>query len=121
MPAQRPRASFEPLPPDLDLRELVENTPNFQYVDRISCDTIEERGIELFEKLVLLHVVINGKPLVIDGYENRLDPNTFTSRWLKGHHGSKGMSHHLLSYIELTHCSRECTRSYGGQTLTFVD
>lgn len=89
MPAQRPRASFEPIAPDFDLRELVENTENFQYVDRISVDTIAEQGIEQFERLVLLHVVIGGKPLVIDGYEDRLDPWIFTEKWLHDNHGDK--------------------------------
>ncbi|KAE9965238.1 hypothetical protein EG328_009887 [Venturia inaequalis] len=89
MPASRPRASFEPIAPDFDLRELVETTENFQYVDRISCDTIEEQGLEQFEKLILLHVVIGGKPLVVDGFEEKLDPWTFTPKWLKDNHGDK--------------------------------
>jgi hypothetical protein len=94
MPAQRPRASFEPIPPDFDLRELVESTENFQYVDRISCDAIEEQGLENFEKLILLHVIIGGKPLVVDGFEDRLDPWTFTSKWLHDNHGDKGCFAH---------------------------
>lgn len=105
MPAQRPRASFEPIPPDFDLRELVENTDNFQYVDRISVDTIAEQGIEQFEKLVLLHVVIGGKPLVIDGFEDRLDPWIFTEKWLRDNHGDKVENARNLTskeYIPLT-------------------
>jgi hypothetical protein len=90
MPASRPRASFEPIAPNFDLRELVETTENFQYVDRISCETIEEQGLENFEKLILLHVIIGGKPLVVDGWEDRLDPWTFTPKWLKDNHGDKG-------------------------------
>ncbi|KAF2421490.1 hypothetical protein EJ08DRAFT_738183 [Tothia fuscella] len=89
MPANRPRASFEPIAPDFDLRELVETTENFQYVDRISCETIEEQGLENFEKLILLHVIIGGKPLVVDGWEDRLDPWTFTPKWLRDNHGDK--------------------------------
>ncbi|KAL0263006.1 hypothetical protein SLS55_001981 [Diplodia seriata] len=89
MPAQRPRASFEPIPPDFDVQALVENTENFQYVDRISVDVIQEQGIEKFEKLVLLHVVIGGKPLVIDGFEDLLDPWTFTPEWLAANCGDK--------------------------------
>ncbi|KAF2461255.1 hypothetical protein BDY21DRAFT_82014 [Lineolata rhizophorae] len=89
MPAQRPRASFEPLPPDFDVRALVENTDNFQYVDRISYDVIEQNGFDSFEKLVLLHAIIGGKPLVIDGFLDRLDPWTFTPGWLKSNHGKK--------------------------------
>lgn len=89
MPAQRPRASFEPIPPDFDVRSLVESTDNFQYVDRISVDQITQQGVSKFEKLVLLHVVIGGKPLVVDGFEDVLDPWTFTPEWLMANCGDK--------------------------------
>ena len=89
MPAQRPRASFEPIPPEFDLKRLVESTPNFSYVDRISCDMIDAQGLPAFEKLILLHVIIGGKPLVIDGFEDRLDPWTFTPKWLRDNCGDK--------------------------------
>ena len=90
MPAARPRASFEPIPPDFDVRTFVETAENFQYVDRISYEMIASNGIEQFEKLVLLHVIIGGKPLVIDGFEEALDPWTFTPSWLRDNHGDKG-------------------------------
>ena len=90
MPATRPRASFEPIPPDFDVRTFVETLDNFQYVDRISYEMIANNGIEQFEKLVLLHVIIGGKPLVIDGFEEVLDPWTFTPAWLRDNHGDKG-------------------------------
>ncbi|KAF2100823.1 hypothetical protein NA57DRAFT_18051, partial [Rhizodiscina lignyota] len=89
MPARRQHASFEPLSPDFDVRTVVEETDNFQYVDRISYDTIKENGMEQFEKLVLLHVIIGGKPLVIDGFDEKLDPWTFQRRWLIENHGDK--------------------------------
>lgn len=89
MPAQRPCASFDPISPDLDLAALVEETPNFEYVVRISCDMIENQGLEAFEKLVLLHVIIGGKPLVIEGFQDRLDQWTFTPQWLRDNHGKK--------------------------------
>ncbi|KAL6707206.1 hypothetical protein ACN47E_004753 [Coniothyrium glycines] len=89
MPAARPRASFEPIPPDFDVRTFVETAENFQYVDRISYEMIANNGVEQFEKLVLLHVIIGGKPLVIDGFEEVLDPWTFTPSWLRDNHGDK--------------------------------
>ncbi|KAK4610464.1 C-module-binding factor A [Fulvia fulva] len=89
MPAQRPRASFEPIAPDFNLKALVESTPNFSYVDRISCDMIDQQGMAAFEKLVLLHVIVGGKPLVIDGFEDRLDPWTFNPKWLRDNSGDK--------------------------------
>ena len=89
MPSQRPSAAFDPIPPDLDLAALVEQTPNFEYVTRVSCDMIEAQSMEAFEKLVLLHVIIGGKPLVIEGFQHRMDEWTFTSQWLKDNCGSK--------------------------------
>ncbi|KAF7513352.1 hypothetical protein GJ744_009773 [Endocarpon pusillum] len=83
MPSQRPCAAFEPISPDLNLAALVETTPNFEYVVRIHCDMIDHQGIEAFEKLILLHVVIGGKPLVIEGYQERLDRWTFALQWLR--------------------------------------
>jgi hypothetical protein len=45
--------------------------------------------VEQFEKLVLLHVVIGGKPLIIDGFHEKLDPWIFNTRWLRDNHGDK--------------------------------
>ena len=89
MPAQRPAASFEPIPPDLDLATLVEQTPNFEYVVRISCDMIEHQGMDAFERLVLIHVIIGGKPLIVDGFHALLDKWTFTPQWLHDNIGTK--------------------------------
>ena len=89
MPAQRPVASFEPIPPDLDLDALVEQTPNFKYAPRIPCEMIDLQGMDAFEKLVLLHVVNGGKPLVVEGFQDKLDPWTFSTRWLRDNVGKK--------------------------------
>ncbi|KAI4183045.1 MAG: hypothetical protein L6R41_005627 [Letrouitia leprolyta] len=89
MPSARRSAAFDPISPDLDLDALVQQTPNFEYVTRISCDMIETQGLETFEKLVLLHVIIGGRPLVIEGFHKRLDEWTFTSGWLQDNHGKK--------------------------------
>ncbi|KAI4164472.1 MAG: hypothetical protein LQ342_001785 [Letrouitia transgressa] len=87
MPSQRPAAAFDPIPPDFDLDDLVQQTPSFEYVARISYDMVEDQGLENFEKLVLLHVIIGGKPLVIEGFNKRLDKWTFTSGWLRDNCG----------------------------------
>jgi hypothetical protein len=87
--AQHPRAAFEPISPDIDVAALVEATPNFEYVVRIPCEAIDEQGVEAFEKLVLLHVVLGGKPLVIEGYQERLEKWIFSWQWLKDNHGQK--------------------------------
>lgn len=89
MPAQLPRAAFDPISPDLDVRSLVESTPNFEYVARIHCDSIDEHGLETFEKLVLLHVVLGGQPLVIEGYDQRLDKSIFSEKWLRDNYSKK--------------------------------
>lgn len=100
MPSTRPRASFEPISPNFDLKKLVEQTPNFSYVDRISCDMIDQQGLVAFEKLVTLHVIVGGKPLVIDGFEDRLDPWTFSPKWLHDNCGDKVENARVLNTQE---------------------
>ncbi|KFZ03889.1 hypothetical protein V502_10577, partial [Pseudogymnoascus sp. VKM F-4520 (FW-2644)] len=80
---------FDPIPPDLDLSALVEKTPNFDYVIRISTDQIRELGLQEFEKLVLLHVIQGGKPLVVEGWESNLQPWLYSSTWMQGNLGKK--------------------------------
>ena len=89
MPAQRPRAAFEPISPDLDFEELVKSTPNFEEVVRIHCDAIDENGLESFEKLVLLHVIVRGLPLVVEGFDKQLDEALFSEKWLRTHYAAK--------------------------------
>lgn len=92
MPSQRPTASFEPIPPDFNVAALVEETPNFEYVVRISAEMVDEQGVDAFEKLILLYVILGGKPLIVENYDRKLDKWTFTSQWLKDNCGQKGMS-----------------------------
>ncbi|KIV88356.1 hypothetical protein PV10_08047 [Exophiala mesophila] len=89
MPSARPCAAFEPISPDFDVKDLVESTPNFEWVVRIPCKMIDHKGLEDFEKLVLIHVILGGKPLVIEGYETKLDKWTFALQWLRDNCGSK--------------------------------
>lgn len=94
MPSQWPRAAFEPIAPGLNVAALVESTPNFEYAVRIHCDMIDHQGMEAFEKLVLLHVILGGKPLVIEGYQQRLDRWTFALQWLRDNCAQKGSFYH---------------------------
>lgn len=89
-PQSHPRAQFVPISPDLDLSALVENTPNFDYVTRLPNEMLKEHSIQSLEQLVLRHVVIGGKPLVIEGWEETLDPYLFSSEWLQNNLGKKG-------------------------------
>lgn len=88
MPSTRPCAAFEPISPEFDLKALVESTPNFEYAVRIHSDMIAHHGLAAFERLVLMHVIIGGKPLVIEGYESRLDRWIFAIQWLRDNCGS---------------------------------
>lgn len=88
-PQSHPRAQFVPINPDLDLSALVENTSNFDYVTRLPNEMLKEHSIQSLEQLVLLHVVIGGKPLVIEGWEGRLDPYLFSSDWLQNRLGKQ--------------------------------
>ncbi len=89
MPAQVPQAAFLPIAPDADLAAIVENTPSFEWVSRVSCDMIEIQGMDSFEKLVLLHVVLGGKPLVIEGFDKHLPAHLFSASWLADNVGGK--------------------------------
>lgn len=53
---------------------------------------IDQQGMDRFDKLVLLHVVIGGKPLIVDDYHTRQDPWTFSSKWLEDNHGNAGLN-----------------------------
>ncbi|KAI5302949.1 hypothetical protein KEM56_000188 [Ascosphaera pollenicola] len=89
MPARHPRAAFEPIAPDLDVDALVTSSANFEHVVRIPCEAIDQQGTDAFEKLVRLHVIQEGKPLVIEGYQKKLDNQIFSVRWLQTHYGKK--------------------------------
>ncbi|KAG5953973.1 hypothetical protein E4U53_005966 [Claviceps sorghi] len=78
-----PQAKFDPLPPDLDLQNLVEQTPNFKWVQRVSRHQIRSLGQLEFEKLIKIHVVDGGKPLVIDGWDAVLPRWLFNAKWLE--------------------------------------
>lgn len=85
-----PQAQFVPIPPDLDLSALVENTTNFDYVTRLPREMLKEHSIQHLEQLVLLHVVIGGKPLVIENWGDVLDSRLFSPQWLQDQMGKKG-------------------------------
>ncbi len=116
MPSQRPCAAFEPISPDLDLAALVEATPNFEFVVRIHCDMIDHQGMESFEKLILLHVILGGKPLVIEGYQEHLDRWTFALQWLRDNCSQKSMHYAScmvacsFAYVSTVENARDLTK-----------
>lgn len=87
--AQHPQAKFDPIPPDLDLHSLVERTPNFHWVLRISAAQIRNIGPQEFERLVFLHVIHGGKPLVIEKWNDRLPKSLFSATWLESTYNKK--------------------------------
>jgi len=89
-PLSHPQAQFVPIPPDLDLSTLVEETDNFDYVTRLPNHVLQDHSIQSLEQLVLLHVVIGGKPLVIEGWGDKLPPWLFSSEWLLNNLDKKG-------------------------------
>ncbi|KAI1653677.1 hypothetical protein F4813DRAFT_373692 [Daldinia decipiens] len=78
-----PQAKFDPIPPDLDLHALVDRTPNFDWVVRISTTQIRRLGPSGFEKLVQLHVIEGGRPLVIEGWNKVFPEDLFSAAWLE--------------------------------------
>ncbi|KAI1293322.1 hypothetical protein F5Y03DRAFT_331628 [Xylaria venustula] len=81
--ALHPQAKFDPIPPDLDLHSLVDRTPNLDWVTRISIAQIRRLGPAGFEKLVQLHVIEGGRPLVIEGWDKVLPKDLFSATWLE--------------------------------------
>ncbi|KAL7909893.1 hypothetical protein GGI35DRAFT_469544 [Trichoderma velutinum] len=81
--AQHPQAKFDPIPPDLDLHSLVDHTPNFRWAQRVSRSQIRSLGQQDFEKLVAIHVIAGGKPLVIEGWDAALPSSLFSGGWLE--------------------------------------
>ena len=81
--ALHPQAKFDPIPPDLDLHSLVDRTPNFDWVTRVSIAQIRRLGPAGFEKLVQLHVIEGGRPLVIEGWNKVLPSELFSAAWLE--------------------------------------
>lgn len=78
-----PQARFDPIPPDLDLQGLVDRTPNLKWAQRVSRAQIRNLGHQEIEKLVLLHVILGGKPLVIEGWDAVLPKGLFNVDWLE--------------------------------------
>ncbi|KAJ5757868.1 uncharacterized protein N7511_006562 [Penicillium nucicola] len=89
MPAHRARLAFEPMAPDLDIDYVVETTENFQFADRVTCDSLDRFSLEQFEKLAHFQVVLTGRPLVVEGFQERLDQALFSEKWLRETYSSK--------------------------------
>lgn len=87
--ALHPQASFDPIPPDLDLRSLVDGTKRLKWAQRVSRAEIQNLRQEDFEKLILIHVVLGGKPLVIDGWDDVLPSSLFHPHWLENNYNKK--------------------------------
>ncbi|TAQ90865.1 hypothetical protein B7494_g822 [Chlorociboria aeruginascens] len=87
--ASHPQAQFIPISPDLDLNTLVENTPNFDFVVRLPNEKLQEQSVQNLESLVLSHVILNGRPLVIEGWGSRLPTWQFSQSWLEENLGKK--------------------------------
>ncbi|KAK8107249.1 uncharacterized protein PG998_009262 [Apiospora kogelbergensis] len=87
--ALHPQARFDPIPPDLDLHAIVDRNPNFDWVYRINLNQIGRLGSSGFEKLVQLHVIEGGRPLVIEGWNKVLPKSLFSAKWLETTHDKK--------------------------------
>ncbi|CAG8979365.1 hypothetical protein HYALB_00002491 [Hymenoscyphus albidus] len=88
-PQSHPQAQFVPIPPDFDLAALVDVTPNFDYVTRLSVEQLKLHTIQSFEALVVALVIQSGKPLIIEDYGSALPPDLFGRTWLESNLGTK--------------------------------
>lgn len=115
--AAHPQAKFDPIPPDIDLESLVDSTARFKWAQRVSWEQIQNFGASKFEKLVLIHVIQGGKPLVIEGWNKQLPKDLFSASWLEKTYDKKQesvrdivagadlpmtMGHYLRSMKQLT-------------------
>ncbi|OAA37159.1 JmjC domain-containing protein [Beauveria brongniartii RCEF 3172] len=80
--ASHPQAKFDPISPDLDLHSLVDEVTNLKWAQRVPRNQLRNLGAQEFEKLVLMHVIIGGKPLVIEGFDAVLPKWLFSPDWL---------------------------------------
>ncbi|KAK0708962.1 hypothetical protein B0T26DRAFT_754245 [Lasiosphaeria miniovina] len=87
--ALHPQAKFDPIPPNLDLHNLVERTQNFQWVLRITAAQIRNIDSQEFEKLVYIHVIHGGKPLVVEKWNDWLPKTLFSAEWLESVYNKK--------------------------------
>lgn len=87
--ASHPQAKFDPISPDLDLHSLVDEFPNLKWTQRVSRNQLRNLGAQEFEKLVLMHVIIGGKPLVIEGFDAVLPKWLFSPDWLEKKYDKK--------------------------------
>ncbi|MBE3043861.1 hypothetical protein IMZ48_15055, partial [Candidatus Bathyarchaeota archaeon] len=78
-----PQAKFDPIPPDLDVDDVIETNPNFSKVIRITMEQIRKLSQQEFENLVTIHVIQQGKPLVIAGWDEVLPKDMFNASWLE--------------------------------------
>lgn len=92
-PLSHPQAQFVPISPDIDLATLVDSASNFDYITRLPKEMLKEHSAQSLEQLILLHVVIGGKPLVIEGWEDHMDPYLFSPEWLQSHMDKTGKWH----------------------------
>jgi len=88
-PHSHPQAQFVPISPDFDLKALVDSSNNFDFVTRIPLSVLNNHSSHQFEALVLNQVIREGKPLVIEGWAENLDPAVFSRKWLEDTLGSK--------------------------------
>lgn len=87
-----PQAKFDPIAPDLDLHELVDQTQNLRWVQRVSLDQVRRLGPKGFEQLVQVYVIDQGQPLVIEGWDAVLPKPMFTADWLEQTYDKKRKS-----------------------------
>ena len=111
-----PQAKFDPIPPDLDVRDLVDKTLNFEWVLRIPASQIRKIGAQEFERLVVYHVIQGGKPLVVEKWNDGLPKSLFSPQWLEANYDKKrlsscpdcGTDRILTRFLCRGKCSRHC-------------
>ncbi|RPB10507.1 putative JmjC domain protein [Morchella conica CCBAS932] len=83
----RDRAGFTPIPPNLDINELVKSCRNFHHVSRADARTFN--SAERLKEMIQSQVIDGGKPLVLENWHETPDwPKwIFKPEWLVDNHG----------------------------------
>jgi hypothetical protein len=88
-PASKPR--FTPIPPDVNIPNLVHSTPNFHWC-HLEDARLHSAPFHKLNQIIHTVTIEQGLPIVVDNWHLRNDWNAplFSKEWLERQHGRNG-------------------------------
>jgi len=85
------KSHFTPIPPDVDIPNLVHSTPNFQWCHREDA-RLHSHPFHKLNQIIHSVTIEQGLPIVVDNWHLRNDWNAalFSKEWLDRQHGRNG-------------------------------